>query len=356
LGFSTETERYRSEQMALDETQQPNLEGLAMGSYFEPSTELLDRQLQKKSWQAEAEEEPLALATAEILKSSETSPQNEPGQEDYDYAVESYPEPITRFFSRVESYIEPPTTLLTIHEVRWQAEAAEEPLAYSTAAMLNLQQTSGQAEAAEEPITNPSQPTEILKLWDTGSKKQPRFAQARQNEPKLEEWPQIDNLDIPTLLAALYEPVGTPYTRQEAAETLGRAGRVVILPLLAALKSKDAEVRYHAILALSYIGDKQAVEPLIDALQDKEWTVQCRAALALARMGDDRAFEPIMALFRHAPASLRFGLAIALGDLGDKRALPFLKEIAQRDTEALTANGSVSKAAKKAIERIQKQN
>jgi hypothetical protein len=41
-------------------------------------------------------------------------------------------------------------------------------------------------------------------------------------------------------------------------------------PLIAALKDRDASVRYHATLALAHIGDVRAVEPLKAALEDRD--------------------------------------------------------------------------------------
>ena len=83
--------------------------------------------------------------------------------------------------------------------------------------------------------------------------------------------------------------------RREAAEALGRIGRVdSIEPLTAALKKDEAvEVRRQAAEALEDIGDTRAVLSLITALGDQESPVRECVATVLGKMGDSQAIEPL---------------------------------------------------------------
>jgi len=89
--------------------------------------------------------------------------------------------------------------------------------------------------------------------------------------------------------------------RQEAAEALGRIGRVQSIdPLITALKKDEAlEVRAQAAEALGEIGNTRAVLSLITALGDPNSHVRECVARVLGKMGDSQAIEPLSNLLEN---------------------------------------------------------
>jgi len=79
-----------------------------------------------------------------------------------------------------------------------------------------------------------------------------------------------------------------------ATEALGEAGKPVVEPLIASLKSEDPWVRRRAAETLRKIEDLRAIEPLIAALRDEDIIVRARAEDALEKItgenfGEDHA-------------------------------------------------------------------
>lgn len=56
----------------------------------------------------------------------------------------------------------------------------------------------------------------------------------------------------------------------EAWKALGKIGKPAIVPVIAALKDKDADIRFGATEALGEIGDQMATEALIQILNDHD--------------------------------------------------------------------------------------
>jgi len=110
--------------------------------------------------------------------------------------------------------------------------------------------------------------------------------------------------------------------RREAAEALGRIGRVdSIEPLTRALRKDEAlEVRSQAAEALGEIGDTRTVLSLITALGDTESHVRECVAKVLGKMGDSQAIEPLTNLFEHEThEKVKKAAADALHRLKDTR-------------------------------------
>jgi len=64
--------------------------------------------------------------------------------------------------------------------------------------------------------------------------------------------------------------------------------------VVAALKSKDPDVRWRAAVALGALQDRRAVGPLLSCLKGKEIAVREHAAAALGEIGDARAVQPLI--------------------------------------------------------------
>jgi HEAT repeat protein len=104
-----------------------------------------------------------------------------------------------------------------------------------------------------------------------------------------------------------------------------------LAPLTAALKHKEAEVRWIAALALARHSDPGAVEPLIAALRDSDAKVVAAAARTLGMYADWRAVLPLIAALGHSESRVRAAAADALGRTGDRRAIRPLRGVLAAD-------------------------
>ena len=90
----------------------------------------------------------------------------------------------------------------------------------------------------------------------------------------------------------------------ETSDSMNGEERKKLLPLfdtlpfvkkeLAALKSRDWQVRLHAVHRLGYVGDDFVLTPLMMALRDDVIAVRFAAAQSLVRLGSRNAVEPIV--------------------------------------------------------------
>ena len=121
--------------------------------------------------------------------------------------------------------------------------------------------------------------------------------------------------------------------RAKAAYGLGLRGRQKgVDALVGALSDTSWQVREQAAWGLGLIGDARAIEPLIVALRDESADVREKAAWGLGLKGDKRTVEPLMAALKDTSARVRGMAAWALGLKGDRRAASALKD-ALKDTD-----------------------
>ena len=69
-----------------------------------------------------------------------------------------------------------------------------------------------------------------------------------------------------------------------------------ILEIIEKLKHSDEQVRLDAvkaIMTISNLGDKRAVEPLIELMKDKNEKIRINVINSLWRIGDERALNPL---------------------------------------------------------------
>ncbi len=138
-----------------------------------------------------------------------------------------------------------------------------------------------------------------------------------------------DELAAPDLVAALRDPVSA--VRAQAAKALGRLhvpqtaaalvdaltyhdealasqarqallqlGPAGVPPLMAAARSADAWVRWHALRALGELHDARGLPALVEGLADSDYAVAWMAARALASMGAG-VVEEVLRLLLRAP-------------------------------------------------------
>ncbi|NWJ98285.1 MAG: HEAT repeat domain-containing protein, partial [Chloroflexi bacterium] len=117
---------------------------------------------------------------------------------------------------------------------------------------------------------------------------------------------------------------------------------VAIVPLVAALKDQDSDVRDNAARALEKYGQHKeaivAIEPLVEALKDQDGDVRGSAANTLFRYSPYRhmivAIEPLVTLLKDEDSEVRGIAAIVLGKFGKAELIPILSEAVIRDPES----------------------
>jgi beta-lactamase regulating signal transducer with metallopeptidase domain/HEAT repeat protein len=121
------------------------------------------------------------------------------------------------------------------------------------------------------------------------------------------------------LAAALKDP--DPEVRAKAVWGLGiRPGDGMVDALINALRDGHPEVRGKAAWSLGLKGDRRSVQPLVNALKDENDEVRQMAAWALGLRGNGQAVEPLMDALKDKDVEVRGMAAWALGLRSDKRA------------------------------------
>ena len=100
--------------------------------------------------------------------------------------------------------------------------------------------------------------------------------------------------------------------------SLVEIGKPAILPLTSVLGEESSIMRQYAILALSKIGDPQAVDPLIAILGDKNENVRRAAVYALGKIGDPQAVDPLIAILGDKNESVCYAAEWALIKIGNE--------------------------------------
>ncbi len=89
--------------------------------------------------------------------------------------------------------------------------------------------------------------------------------------------------------------------------------------LVAALRHDELEVRWRAVVALGWLGDKRAIDVLAALLPEAPYEIKINVVWALGQIGDTRAVETLLALI-HAEDALdpdvAYNAALALLRLG----------------------------------------
>lgn len=153
---------------------------------------------------------------------------------------------------------------------------------------------------------------------------------------------------IPQSLAPLLELLADPdlSARSAATYALARMGEAAVPELIAALGSKDVNVRIHAAMALGRIGDDQAIAALITCFRDTHVEVQSTAAFSLGQIGP--AILPQLEVATKDPdATVRRLAVLAIGKLGHYQALPILSYLLENELDS-----EVNRAVRRALEGI----
>jgi HEAT repeat protein len=144
---------------------------------------------------------------------------------------------------------------------------------------------------------------------------------------------------IEALTAAVKDP--DPEVRQKAVWGLGISpGDGMVDLLIGALKDAHPEVRQKAAWSLGLKGDQRSVQPLINALRDESKDVRRVAAWALGLKGNSQAVEPLVDALKDNDAEVRGTAAWALGLRADKRAAKALKAALKDENKEVRKNAA----------------
>jgi HEAT repeat protein/beta-lactamase regulating signal transducer with metallopeptidase domain len=121
--------------------------------------------------------------------------------------------------------------------------------------------------------------------------------------------------------------------KPNAGRTRTTASPEVIAGLTEALKDTDAEVRKHAMQALTRLGAPLAYDALIAALKDEDAEIREQAAFSLGQSGDKRAVAALGAALKDAEPDVRQQAAFALSQLGAAESVPALRAALKDEDE-----------------------
>lgn len=131
-----------------------------------------------------------------------------------------------------------------------------------------------------------------------------------------------------------------PRLRREASRLLVRfKDERAIIPLRAALKSDDANIRLAALRSLKALHD---VDGLIDALKHDDAQIRRESVLALKHLNDARAVLPLCDKLKDSDKEVRWQTLIALEALGDERAVaPLIEHVVTSEDERESIHAAI---------------
>lgn len=121
----------------------------------------------------------------------------------------------------------------------------------------------------------------------------------------------------------------------DTSEKQRRARKQAVAALRKSLKDKDAEVRKHAIMTLSEMGDTGSVDMFIDLLKnDPSAEVREFAVMGLSEMDSREAKEALRVALDDKSDSVREHALMALAQHADEESMPVLIDYLQNDKDA----------------------
>jgi HEAT repeat protein len=123
------------------------------------------------------------------------------------------------------------------------------------------------------------------------------------------------------------------------------------------MRDRDANVRWHAVDALSKLKGPRVVQIFFAALEDADAGVRWRAASALGRTGRGypAVVDALLWSLNDGDANVRAYAAEALGKLEDGRSLPALREL-MKDWEEARFLGKIADIAWVAVHRLERRS
>ncbi len=179
---------------------------------------------------------------------------------------------------------------------------------------LSTMRLTAKAQAARAPRAESTLESSTEPAYDPGSS----ALAVRTEHPRVDQIAQQSSGETSALQAedaqGDQEATGTRVAIQQ------KDNSAAVEALREALKDEDAEVRQHALFALTQIGDPQAVGALIEALKDQSWQVRAKAAYGLGLRGRPNGIDALVGALRDPSWQVREQAAWGLGLIGDARS------------------------------------
>ncbi|GAB4137056.1 MAG: hypothetical protein Tsb009_04410 [Planctomycetaceae bacterium] len=157
----------------------------------------------------------------------------------------------------------------------------------------------------------------VLKIQERYRDNYPRYLQVIRNIPFRET-----RIAQRVRMQKLKKQLHIPAQAERAAIQLEAIGQETIPILKSALKNKNVEVRFHAAVALAYLGDSSGLSVLVDVARD-EPAFRVFAFAAIATIDDVEAHVKLRELMNEKSAETRYGAVRALSTM-DKND-PFIR-------------------------------
>jgi HEAT repeat protein len=140
--------------------------------------------------------------------------------------------------------------------------------------------------------------------------------------------------------------------RMRAAWALGVIGGPAVPAMIKLVESDSKRLRTEAIRVLGVIGEARTLNHLMAALTDSNAEIASRAARAIGKIGDTRAYHALLTALHHPDADVRYEACRALADLRLSESAPYLREVAENDTELTSWGVPVAEMAQRAADDI----
>lgn len=126
----------------------------------------------------------------------------------------------------------------------------------------------------------------------------------------------------------------------KAMELLGERGDPAAIPVLLDiyndifLHSECPSIKSYAGKALgNFKGNEKVVDALISGIDDPELLIRESSIDSLGKIGNPKAVEPLLKLLNDKSFAIRYASLKALANIGDKKAIPYIKNVAEKDSD-----------------------
>jgi HEAT repeat protein len=116
-----------------------------------------------------------------------------------------------------------------------------------------------------------------------------------------------------------WDDTETITTWQEAAKALVSIGDAAFVPLVAALRDEDENVRIWAMDTLKQMPPGHSLKPLLPALHDPSFQVRAQAVEAIGALGDLHSLAVLFPLLQDENDSVRMRACFSIGNRGSQK-------------------------------------
>ena len=102
-------------------------------------------------------------------------------------------------------------------------------------------------------------------------------------------------------------------------------------------------IKSYAAAALgNFKEDSRVVQALIEGINDRELLTREASIQSLGRIGNAKAVQPLLSVLSDRSVSIRLSAIKSLEQIGDPQAIPYLKRMAEHETDSVVRSEAVS--------------